>query len=127
MEVDLERNFSDHQFEPEISYLCKLLDRYPPEIFITFGAGKPSLIYHGDFAQKIAALISKINSYDMSEFNKAKFAGSLTEYLSVNYQCHHLILQAGKISDDLSLADLWQQNKHALTQLFTETVFTQSL
>ncbi len=104
--------------EPENKFLKGLFDKFPPKIIFSFHTWKPLINYDGQI-KDIAEFLSKRNGYKVFDhLEDHPTPGSLGSYATEKYKCPVLTFECPELSDDLTLEDIWNHNKLALTELF---------
>ncbi len=107
--------------EPENEFLCKLLEKYPPFLVISFHSWKPLVNYNGD-SQDIAQFISERNHYELSPDIGYETPGSFGSFLPEKYHAGVITMEYPNFTADKSLKDIWEENEKSLTELFTTDV-----
>lgn len=102
--------------EPENKFLIKLFDKFHPAFVLSFHSWKPLLNYNGDCAD-IAKFLSSYNEYEPVPDIGYPTPGSLGSFVPEKYQGSVLTFECPVLNDDLSLKDIWEQNKDALQNL----------
>lgn len=102
--------------EPENVFLTKLMDKYTPGIIISIHSWKPMLNFNGD-CKEVAAFLNKFNKYPVEATVGYETPGSLGEYAPEKYKSPVLTYELPKISDDLTLKDIWEANEEGLKEL----------
>ena len=98
--------------EPENKYLVKLFEKFPPKFILTLHSWKPMLNYNGDDCLKYAQVIHEHNQYPLvADIENHPTPGSLGEFAPEKFDAQVLTFEAPLISEDLSLNDIWEQNK----------------
>lgn len=112
--------------EPENKYLVKLFEKFPPKFILTLHSWKPMLNYNGDDCLKYAQVIHEHNEYPLvADIEGHPTPGSLGEFAPEKYDAQVLTFEAPLISEDLSLNDIWEQNKVGLQALFKSEEISQ--
>lgn len=132
--VDLDRNFPSsrwsssfikkHNFpggsagsEPEIKFISKLFDKHTPKLIFSFHSRKPAISSLGD-ALGVAENLNLHNSYPINEQLVDDVApGSLSDYALERYKCPTICYECPRLSDDVSLKNIWEENKDALERI----------
>ena len=110
--------------EPENIYLVQLLEKFSPGLIISFHAWKPLLNFNGN-CEQVAQFISKFNHYPVEADVGYPTPGSLGEYGPEKYASPVLTYELPPFKEDLSLKDIWAQNKAGL-QAFMRSELLQS-
>ncbi|MCO4793449.1 MAG: succinylglutamate desuccinylase/aspartoacylase family protein [Bacteriovoracaceae bacterium] len=105
--------------EPENKFLDKLFSKFAPSVIITMHSWKPMLNTNGD-CQKIAELLERHNSYPIvPEIEGHPTPGSLGEYAPEKYKSPVLTMEFPVLTDDISLKDIWDENRVGLENLLS--------
>jgi murein peptide amidase A len=103
--------------EPENIFLDKMFKKFPPHLILTFHSWKPFINYNGD-CKEVAEFLAKHNKYPIhADIEGHPTPGSLGEYATETYNTPVLTFECPVITDNLSLKDIWQENKEALLNL----------
>ena len=139
--VDLNRNFpskdwsseySNPQYapgtspfsEPENQFLRSLFEQYPPGFILSLHSWKPILNYNGD-CRDIAVFLNQRNGYPIDDDIGYPTPGSLGTYGPEVLKCGVLTFECPTLKDSgLTLDDIWQANKRALTELLLSNFIT---
>jgi murein peptide amidase A len=103
--------------ELENIFLDKLFQKFPPNFILTFHSWKPMLNYNGD-CKEIADFLEKYNSYPVCDsIDGHPTPGSLGHYAWDKYYCPVLTFECPVLDDNLSLKDIWDENRTGLIKL----------
>jgi len=103
--------------ESETSYLVKRFKKWPPYLVMSFHSWKPMINYDGNL-QVVAEYLSTYNQYPVCDDVGYETPGSLGSYCAESLNVPVLTLEYPRISKDLSLAEIWNQNEEGLKELF---------
>ncbi len=123
--IKLIENFSQEDLTkaPEISFFLDTLKKYPPKAVIHFGSKNPPKIQFTEGGKHIASFISKFNFYELvqieAEMMANKLSLSLPKILSTRFSSPLVEIQYPKISNELSLLEIWHHNEKSLKDLFS--------
>jgi len=135
--VDLNRNypskawsadFSDPKYnpgpsplsEPENQYLELLLNKYAPDLIISFHSYKPMINFNGD-SKKAAEYISQFNNYEVVGDFEYPTPGSFGEWVPEVYNAGVLTYECPLLSMRNSVEDIWEENKTGLINFLTKS------
>lgn len=102
--------------EPESVYLEKLFKKFPPKLIISFHSWKPIVNYNGN-CLNIAQFISDRNKYIIADDIGYSTPGSLGDYAPEAYDSPVITFECPVLEGDLSLKDIWEENKSAFIDL----------
>ena len=128
--VDLNRNlptkdwkeeFSEAQYnpgknamsEPENIFLEGLFQKFNPKFIYSFHSWKPIVNYNGDCLAD-AELVGLLNHYPVAGDIGYPTPGSLGTFAPEKYQCPVITFECPKLSKQLSLEKIWQDNRISL-------------
>ncbi len=112
--------------EPENKFIVKLFEKYPPKFILTLHSWKPMLNYNGDDCLKYAQVVHQHNNYPLvADIDGHPTPGSLGEFGPEKYNAQVLTFEAPLISDELSLAQIWEENSQGLKALLTSELIAQ--
>jgi protein MpaA len=134
--VDLNRNLPSQAWKPEYAeakyfpgtaplseienkFLVELFKNYPPRFILSFHSWYPVLNYNGE-CREIAEFLASYNKYDIAaDFEDHPTPGSLGEYGPQFHNSPVLTFECPLLSETVTLETIWNDNKEALTKLFT--------
>ncbi len=123
--IKLIEHFSAENLEkaPEISFFLDTLKKYPPKTVIHFGSKNPPRIQFTEGGKHIASFISKFNFYELihiePEFMANKLSLSLPKILEQRFSAPLVEIQYPRLSNELSLLEIWHHNEKSLKDLFS--------
>jgi murein peptide amidase A len=112
--------------EPENQFLVKLFDKFTPGLILSFHSWKPILNYNGDCLD-VATFLEQFNHYPVEGDIGYPTPGSLGQYAPEEYECPVLTFECPRLSDNISLKDIWQENRDGLLQLLTSQLLKRKL
>ncbi len=122
--VDLFENFPCEEnkeqkieIQSETKFLIKLLKKYPPAGLLHFGSYRPPVINFSERGKRVASFLSKLNFYDLSNIDKKMRNHALSRHLEQVYEAGFIDLKFPRISEELSLNDIWEHNETSLKEL----------
>lgn len=107
--------------EPENQFLEELFEEYPPAFILSFHSWKPILNFNGD-CQDIADFLAKHNNYPVQPEIGYPTPGSLGTYGPEKYGAGVLTFECPVLDTDLSLQQIWEQNRIGLQELFIQKI-----
>jgi protein MpaA len=102
--------------EPENKYLDKLFQKFAPSLILSIHSWKPVINFNGD-CEHLAQIISSENNYQVVGNIGYPPPGSLGDYAPAKYDCPVITFECPKIDDNLSLQDIWDENKEGFIKL----------
>ncbi|OFZ20680.1 MAG: hypothetical protein A2202_05665 [Bdellovibrionales bacterium RIFOXYA1_FULL_36_14] len=107
--------------EPENIFLVRLMEKYAPGIIISIHSWKPMLNYNGDCLD-VAEYLHQFNHYEVVDSVGYETPGSLGEYAPKHYNAPVLTFEMPRISDQLSLKEIWAENEEGMKSLLKSNV-----
>jgi len=99
--------------EPENEFLEGLFQKFPPTFIYSFHSWKPIVNYNGDCLED-AKLVGLLNHYPIAGDIGYPTPGSLGTFAPEKYSCPVITFECPKLSKDLTLEDIWNDNRVAL-------------
>jgi protein MpaA len=118
--INLYQDFNEEIESPENQYLIKILKKYPPSKFLSFGSSRPPSIEFCAGGKKLANLLAKINFFDLKKLEIKE--GSLPAFLNDELESHFIAINFPKITDQIGLESIWENNKKHLQELIKSEV-----
>lgn len=137
--VDLNRNLPSKQWtaqareakyfpgkeplsEPENKFLVELFKLYPPKLIISFHSWYPVINYNGP-CKEVAEFLASYNKYPIeADFASHPTPGSLGEFGPQQLNCPVLTFECPLLSENITLENIWDENKIAFQKLFTDKI-----
>jgi protein MpaA len=119
--VNLTHNFitdksQKNSVEPEVKFLMELFHKYKPGMTFIFSSGNAKIQYDTN-CKEVASFLSKLNSYDIG-LRDPEVSSNINEYLNREYSSSVINFLCPKISEELTLKDLWSHNEKCLKDIF---------
>jgi protein MpaA len=103
--------------EPESYYLKTCLDKYPPQLLITFHRTSSGvMVPYGETAALIGEFLTKYNRYPLRP-KQEPLAGTLEAFVFDFYLSPVVSLKVGPSGQHKSFKDIWNENSDGLKQL----------
>ncbi len=106
--------------EPENQYLELLLNKYSPELIISFHSYKPMLNFNGD-SKWAADFIARFNNYEVVGDFEYPTPGSFGEWVPEVYKAGVLTYECPVLTMRNDLEEIWAENQLGLTEFLTKS------